>query len=221
MQGSGASSARQAALLPPVDHLVWGGHNLEEEIERLEVWTGVRAAPGGRHPGEGTHNALIRLGQTMYLELIGPDATQPAPAQPRWLDLDTLTRPRLITWAVKCDNIDQRAAEARAAGVELGEVRRGGRELNDGQALAWRLTYPTIRVGAGLVPFLIDWGQSRHPAASAPGGVQLVELRAEHPEPTTIREALGNLGLELEVVAGATPALIAMLDTPNGRIELR
>jgi len=157
----------------------------------------------------------------MYLELIGPDATQPAPAHPRWFDLDTLTRPRLITWAVKCATVDQRAAAARAAGVELGEVRSGRRELSDGQALAWRLTYPTMRIGAGLVPFLIDWGQSPHPAESAPGGVQLVALRAEHPEPTSIRQALRDLGLELEVVAGATPALIATLDTPNGRIELR
>ena len=221
MQGSGASSTRQTTPLPPVDHLVWGGHNLEQEIERLEVWTGVRAAPGGRHPGQGTHNAIIRLGQTMYLELIAPDATQPAPAHPRWFDLDTLTRPRLITWAVRCGTLDQRAAAARAAGVELGEVRSGRRELGDGQALAWRLTHPTMRVGAGLVPFLIDWGQNRHPAESAPGGIQLVELRAEHPEPTSIREALRELGLELEVVAGATPALIAVLDTPKGRIELR
>lgn len=213
--------ATKPAPLPPVDHLVWGGQSLEQEIERLENWTGVRAVPGGRHPGEGTRNALIRIGQAMYLELIGPDLAQAAPPRPRWFDLDTLTEPRLITWAAKGTDLEQRAAAARAAGFELGEVRSGHRELSNGQVLSWRLTYPHLRPGAGLVPFLIDWGQSRHPAQTAPGGVQLVELRAEHPDPATIRAPLRVLGLELEVVAGGRPALIAILDSPRGRIELR
>lgn len=209
------------APLPPVDHLVWGCRSLEEEIERLEEWTGVRAAPGGRHPGEGTHNALIRIGPEMYLELIGPDSTQAAPRHPRWFDLDTLGGPRLITWAAKCADLDQRAAGARAAGFEVGEVRSGQRELSDGQVLSWRLTYPSMRLGAGIVPFLIDWGAGTHPSRSAPDGIQLVDLRAEHPDPATVLTPLRHLGLALPVAAGAVPALIATFDTPRGPVELR
>jgi hypothetical protein len=70
------SSSQKAFWLASVDHLVWGGPDLDREIDRLEQWTGVRAVLGGRHPGEGTRNALIRLGPTTYLELIGPDLTQ-------------------------------------------------------------------------------------------------------------------------------------------------
>ncbi|MGH2376765.1 MAG: VOC family protein [Gemmatimonadales bacterium] len=214
-----SSTAR--APLPPVDHLVWGGPSLEQEIERLETLTGVRAAIGGRHPDEGTRNALIRIGPTIYLELISPDPTQAPPPHPRWFDLDTLTEPRLITWAAKAADLEQRAARARADGVELGEVRRSQRELSNGQVLSWRLTYPDMRLGTGLVPFLIDWGQSPHPAQTAPGDVQLLELWAEHPDPATIRAPLRQLGLDLDVVTGAAPALIAVLDTPRGRVELR
>lgn len=210
----------EAARLPPVDHLVWGGPNLEREVERLESWTGVRPISGGRHPDEGTRNALLRLGPTEYLELIAPDPTQASLRRPRWFGLDDLAEPRLITWAAKCPDLDQRAAAAKAAGVPLGSVRSGRRDLRDGQVLSWRLTYPDIRLGAGLVPFLIDWGESPHPAQAAPAGLQLVDLRAEHPDPETIIEYLHLLGLEIPVAFGPTPALIATLDTPRGRVEL-
>lgn len=215
------SSAQKVSWLASVDHLVWGGPDLEREIDRLEQWTGVRAVLGGRHPGEGTRNALIRLGPTKYLELIGPDLTQTRSRRPRWFGLDAVTEPRLITWAANSPDLGEGASAARAAGVPLGEVQTGQRKLSNGRVLSWRLTYPNVRVGDGLVPFLIDWGDSPHPARTAPGGIELVDLRAEHPDPVAIIEWLRPLGLELPVVAGRAPALIATLGTPRGRLELR
>jgi hypothetical protein len=210
-----------SSRLPPIDHLVWGGHLLDAEIDRFEAWTGVRAAPGGRHPREGTHNALIALGPDTYLELITPDPGATPPARPRWFGLDALESPRLVAWAAKTDDLDTRAAAARAHGVELGEVGEGRRERSSGDTLAWRLTYPVSQGGVGLVPFLIDWGDGRHPAAGAPTGVRLIELRAEHPEPASIRARLEQLGIELEVTAGVAPALVATLHTPRGEVTLR
>jgi hypothetical protein len=205
----------------PLDHLVWGGPDLEADIVRLEHLTGVRAAIGGQHRGEGTWNALLRLGPASYLELIAPDPRQPAPSHPRWLGLDALTRPRLITWAAKADRLEQRTAAARAAGAHLGETRAGRRELRDGRVLAWRLTYPDPGPDGGLVPFLIDWGESQHPALTAPAGITVVELHGEHPEPAAVAARLAALGVELPVVAGPTAALVAALDTPRGRVVLR
>ncbi|MFL5496432.1 MAG: VOC family protein [Gemmatimonadales bacterium] len=207
--------------MPPIDHLVWGGRDLEQEIDRLQALTGVRAALGGRHIGQGTRNALIGLGPAMYLELLAPDFSQPTPAGPRWFGLDDLANPRLITWAAKGEDLEHRADLARQAGLELGEVRRGQRQQDNGQTLCWRLTDPDMRQGDGLVPFLIDWGRSPHPADHAPGGAELVELRAEHPDPVMIGRLLRHLGIELPVSRGPTPALIAALETPRGRVELR
>ena len=208
-------------LLPPVDHLVWAGRDLEREIDRLETLTGVRAAVGGRHPGEGTRNALIGIGPSMYLELIAPDPDQEPPPHPRWFGLDILDAPRLMTWAARCDHIDGMAARARAAGIGLGAVRQGRRELSGGEVISWRLTYPDPRLGSGVIPFFIDWGDSRHPSRSAPGGIGLVDLRAEHPDPAGVSSLLGRLGLELRIAHGPAPALIATLDTPRGLVELR
>ena len=75
--------------------------------------------------------------------------------------------------------------------------------------------------GAGLIPFLIDWGESRHPADNAPGGIRLVALRGEHPAPETISGALRQLGIHLPIITAQTPALVATLDTPRGEVELR
>src|SRR5262249_37287142 len=132
-----------------VDHLVWGGHHLPEEIDRLEDLTGVRPSIGGRHPGEGTHNALLRLGPAMYLELIAPDPFQEQIRSTRWFGLDTLTSPRLVAWAVKSTDLIRRAARARSEGVPLGGVRSGRREDSGGHGPSLPLTYtPSRAAGA-------------------------------------------------------------------------
>lgn len=207
--------------LPPIDHLVWGGPNLEAEIDRFEGWTGVRAVVGGRHPGEGTWNALLRLGSDMYLELIAPDPTQPQPPRPRWFGLDALTEPRLVAWAARSTDLEKQRAIALAAGISLGKVQSGRRHLSTGQVLSWRLTYPDVGLGDGLVPFFIDWGDSPHPAGTTPRGLRLLDLHAEHPAPVALTECFKRLKLELRVVVGPKAALIAILETPRGQVELR
>jgi Glyoxalase-like domain len=89
----------------------------------------------------------------------------------------------------------------------------------DGVVLHWRLTSGQ-RPGDGLVPFLIDWGESEHPSSSAPAGCTLVSLRGEHPEPGRIAAWLAALDLDLPLAAGPRPALYAELDTPRGRVML-
>lgn len=207
--------------LPLVDHLVWGGRDLDRQIDDLETRLGVRAAPGGSHPGQGTRNALIGLGPSIYLELVGPDPGQPRPAGPRWFGLDDLAGSRLVTWAAKVADLEGRVAAAGRGGLGLGQVLTGERRQPGGQMLRWRYTYPDLRLGDGLVPFLIDWGESPHPAERAPAGVALLNLRAEHPAPEAIHGLLRRLGIDLQVSSGPRPALIASLQTPGGQIELR
>jgi ketosteroid isomerase-like protein len=219
MDNSNRESPRP--LLAVVDHLVYAAPDLDAAVAKLEAALGVRATPGGQHPGGGTRNALISLGATAYLEIVAPDPEQPKPEGPLWLNLDRLDAPRLATWAARAGDLDRLAAEAARAGVNLGPVLAGSRRRPDGVLLAWTCTDPKTLIADGLVPFFIDWGQTPHPARSAVSGVTLVGLRAEHPEPERVRKILHQLQIDLPVEKGAAPALIATLETARGRVELR
>ncbi|HYW27169.1 MAG TPA: VOC family protein [Terriglobales bacterium] len=203
------------------DHIVYGVGDLEAAMDELAERLGVRPAPGGRHVGRGTHNALLGLGDGAYLEVIAADPEQEPSPGPVAFALDRLRLPRLVGWACRTSDLDGRVAAARGRGYDPGEVRAMSRRRPDGFLLEWRLTRGEPDPDRLAVPFLIDWGGSPHPSETAPAGVRLVELRGEHPDPAALREALDALGAALPVDRGPEPALVATLDTPRGRVVLR
>jgi Glyoxalase-like domain len=204
-----------------LDHLVYAAPDLARAIADLEQRLGVHATIGGKHTGLGTHNALLSLSEDAYLEIIGPDPDQPPPAIPRPFDIDSLTAPRLVTWLAKARNLDQQLENARAAGYNLGKATPMSRDLPDGTRIEWRLAIPPQSLGDGLVPILIEWHTDQHPAKTSARGCTLVELYGEHPQPETVRPILEVIGETLDIRQGPTPALIATLNTPRGRVVLR
>lgn len=208
-------------LLARLDHLVYATPDLGVGIAAIEKLLGVRATPGGQHPGLGTRNALVALGPSSYLEIIGPDPEQPKPAGPLRFGIDDLKGPRIVTWVAKGSDLEQVAKSAAERGVTLGPVIPGSRRRPDGVVLAWRYTDPNTVVADRIVPFLIDWGTSPHPSVSAARGATLVDVRAEHPDAERVQKMLDALALPLRVQKGAAPAIIATIDSPRGRVELR
>ena len=208
-------------LLDRLDHLVYATPDLAVGIDTAERLFGVRASPGGQHPGEGTRNALIGLVPTSYFEIIGPDPEQPKPPRARRFGIDEIRAPRLTTWVAKGTDLEKFASDAAARGVNLGAVISGSRKRPDGVVLSWRYTDPRVILADRLVPYFIDWGASPHPSATAPRGVTLLSLRAAHPDADRVQGMLRQLGLDLAVGRGPNPALIATFDSPKGRVELR
>lgn len=211
----------RSLVVSSVDHLVYATPDLQLGIDRIERVLGLRATPGGQHPGRGTRNALVSLGPSAYLEIIGPDPEQPRPPQPRPFGIDDLGEPRLVTWAAKGSDLESLASRAERSGIRLGEVIGGSRRRADGVLLSWRYTDPRTVVAGGIIPFFIDWGQTPHPASMATPGASLVGLRAEHPDPESVQRALGQLGLDIRVQRGPRPALIAAINSPRGGVDLR
>lgn len=205
----------------PVDHLIYATPDVARTVDDLEQVLGVRAAPGGRHAAWGTRNALLSLGPRCYLEIFGPDPEALEPPSPRPFGVDTLERARLATWVAPHGDLERFVHEASTHKVDLGAVESRQRERPDGTTLSWRMTDLRKARADGILPFFIDWGDTPHPAATAPGGCSLEALRAEHPLAAEVAIQLAHLGLSLPVVEGEAPLLVATLATPRGTIELR
>jgi hypothetical protein len=203
-----------------LDHIIYATPDLELAIAEIRALTGVEPMLGGSHPGRGTRNALLSLGPDTYVEILAPDPAQSAEALARSADRIP-SKARLTAWAAKCADLEGAVKAASQGDLDLGRIEEMSRVRPSGEQLAWRLTRGTPP-GDGLVPFLIDWGESPHPAPSAPTGCSLRYFRAEHLDPARVKDYLALLGLQdvLEVSRGPVPRMILGLHTPNGEVVL-
>jgi hypothetical protein len=126
---------------------------------------------------------------------------------------------RLVTWAVHPFDLDSSLAAARSAGADLGEIRPMSRATPAGEVLSWRLASTHPAPFDGLLPFLIDWGSTRHPAESGLPQVELLSFTATHPDPPAVRAALEALDVTLPITAGPV-ALYAEVRGPAGVVAL-
>jgi hypothetical protein len=200
-----------------LDHLVLATPDLEATAARVAESTGVTPSAGGRHLGHGTRNMLCSLGPNSYLEIIGPDQDQDQGGgrDRRLFGIDELTEDRFVGWAIAASGIDALVTLAAAAGHHTGEPVAMHRERPDETLLSWRLTMPQ----STTIPFLIDWESSPHPAIDAAPGLELVELRAQHPDPVALIAALTALGVTMGVELGPE-ALLVEIRGPLGRVAL-
>lgn len=204
-----------------MDHLVFASPDLDDGVAHVERLLGVETAPGGQHHGLGTRNRLIGLGPDCYMEVVSIDPEQPEPDGPRWFGLDGLKSHRLVSWCAKAPELDDVVARGRAAGIDLGEPRSGGRVTPDGRKLSWTFSDPWAERAGGVIPFFIDWGDTTHPAAGLNHPCTFQRVRLEHPDARDVERWCTALGLDVEVTEGARPAVIALIDSPNGLVELR
>jgi hypothetical protein len=207
-------------LFSYLDHLVYITSDLDQTIKDLTKKFGVTAMLGGQHPIWGTRNALLALGPKMYLEIMGPDLSLSRPGLKRPFELDRLYKPRLATWMSRSEDLNETIRVGSQVGVDLGKVLSGSRTRPDGAVLSWTMTDLVKPRENGIVPYFIDWGSSKHPAANAPKGCLLKELKAEHPNPNQVNSILKAFKLDLQVAHGKGASLTATIDTPHGIVEI-
>jgi hypothetical protein len=216
-----------------IDHLVVGAASLEEGVAWCEATLGVPPGPGGEHPLMGTHNRLLRIATVdfprAYFEII---AVQPghAPQRPRrWFDLDDealrdrLKRegPRLLHFVASVPDVREAVRAWQALDIERGEVVAASRSTPRG-LLQWQITVRPDgqRLFDGVLPTLIEWGDT-HPAPGMPeSGVTLHALDASHTDAARLRAAWQAIGLDAVALEPGPPQLRAVLDTPKGRVTL-
>ncbi len=208
-----------------MDHLIFVAPDLDGGVRHVEGLLGVEMSPGGRHDGFGTRNRLLRLGDRAYMEVLSVDPDAPPPPGPRWFGLDDLQAPRLASWCAavptpRADGLLELVEAGRAAGIDLGQIRRGRRARPDGSVIEWSMTDPWADRAGGVIPFFIDWGSSPHPADDLPAVCRFVGIRLEHPEVANVERWLSVLGLDAAVVEGSEPKVTVTLETPRGPVEL-
>lgn len=195
-----------------IDHLVYFVPDLDAAVDAAVHDYGVRPEFGGRHPGRGTHNALLALGDA-YLELIAPDPSQPAPDGPRPFGIDDLTEPAFVAYAVRPsdgEHLDDLIAALAGVGADPGPATAMSRATPTGDRLEWRLTFPDPTFD-GAVPFLIDWGTTPQPHRTAPAGPTLRSLTVATNHGDVARAAVAALGL-----TGRVHVTDADIDTDRG-----
>ncbi len=215
---SNSLSWTQGGVPGLLDHILLGCHDLERGIAFVEEKTGVRAAFGGVHPGRGTQNAVLSLGERRYLEIIAPDPKQPGLAWFR--EIKDLASPRIIGWAEHTDNIAELAKNFRESGIQAEEPRAGSRKRPDGTVLDWK-TMNLVDSRSGLLPFFIEWGKtSVHPSVDSPGGCRLELFQLVSSDQSEWRKLIHALGIDLTVEHGDQTQLAARIAGPKGKLEL-
>lgn len=187
-----------------IDHLVVTAPSLASGAAYIREALGVEMQPGGTHHAMGTHNLLLKLDDSTYLEVLAVDPDMTAPGRPRWFDLDRVTTPALATWVARVDDIHAAALALGIPGHYIKPMSRG--------ALKWLITIPDDGSLSDL-PVLIQWLNEPHPASGLPdAGCSLTGLDVQ-------LEPLSRLVLDTRCSAG--PELIASILTPHGLRSLR
>lgn len=198
-----------------LDHIMVAHSDLDTAIALVEEATGIRAAPGGKHPGQGTHNALASFGDGTYLELIAPDPDGEGLLGEQFSMLDELT---IASWIARSDAAEEVVERAESSGLAATIIPLS-RSTPDGDLLEWRMVHVTGHDAGGLMPMFIDWGDAPHPSTTQPAGLSLDHFSVSSDRAEPARAALRALGLDVQVDDG-TEAYQARITGPVGSLEL-
>ena len=214
------TSRNDEAKLAHVDHVVVGVSDLERGMATLERLTGVRPIVGGAHPGQGTRNALLSLGDGTYLELYAPNPAEPI-GSPEVRDLRALAGLKPVGWAIGPDDTEAVRSALAAQGFTVSAPEAGSRARPDGLLLKWQ-TFGFENFADPLAPFFISWKQPAdlHPSRTSPGGCRLVAIRLHEPKPRRLADAIRALRLPITVAEASEQRMEVDLACRKGPVSL-
>jgi hypothetical protein len=208
-----------------LDHLTVIAPTLSDGVAHVRACLDLDVPFGQRHGYMGTHNHLLQLGDTVYLEVIALDPDAQPPARARWFGLDNKKAViadweagrRLRSWVARTDRMDAVLA---------------GRENIFGKKIALPWTNSSFDFAIpddgslpldGAVPSIIDRrGKARSMANIAGLGARLKSFSLEHPDITCLSEHYQALDIDHPpaMVQGTELRYRALIETPSGVREL-
>lgn len=212
------TSPEEVEISHHIDHVIVAINNLDSGIAKFERLTGITPVVGGEHPGRGTHNALVSLGNNTYLEIIAPrqnlDSAEYSLSE-YLLVYDELTP---TGWAINTSEPSESREIVANSGFSTTDLREGGRIKPDGTELSWT-TFGIVDELSGK-PFFIKWGEgSAHPSTTSPAGVSLKGLTITSPNADKLSALMKGLGLDILTEEGAF-VMSLELETPDGNVSI-
>ena len=200
-----------------IDHLIVTAPNLKSGVQWVRDILGATPELGGKHLSIGTHNCLLRLGETTYLEVISPDPNAPDPGRPRFFDLDNVIEPRLATWVARTSDI---LGAISACTETLGAIE----PMSRGE-LDWLITLTgdgSLLLG-GVAPALIEWQGTAHPSQKLRDeGCKLLSVELHHSDPECVERLFRSINLDTRAITvirsepKASPRIVATIETRQG-----
>jgi len=193
-----------------VDHLLIATAHLDAAAAAAEG-LGLPVEAGGRHPGWGTANRIVPLGDA-YLELVAVvDAAEAAASGfGSWV---AAAPPGPMGWAVRPADLD-----ATASRLGLGVV-RGARAAPDGRTLRWRTAGVEHAALEPTLPFFIAW-EAGTPFPGAGGAGIEVERIDLHGDAGRLAAWLDGLGPPVSVTPGPPGVERIVLRTAAGTLTI-
>eukprot|EP01102_Stenamoeba_stenopodia_P002014 TRINITY_DN11804_c0_g1_i2.p2 TRINITY_DN11804_c0_g1~~TRINITY_DN11804_c0_g1_i2.p2 ORF type:complete len:213 (+),score=52.03 TRINITY_DN11804_c0_g1_i2:98-736(+) len=192
-----------------VDHFVYAVDDLdraaESYVKRIKkmnpnIESINKPSYGGKHKGRGTHNALLSLGDSTYLEFIAVNKEEDADfegehaaTKHRMFHLNHANTKLSFVKALivriggaDASRVDPNAVVefAKQRGVELNAV-SGSRETSTGSTVSWTLFVPAVFATNSFVPLGIAWTgtePSQHPARTSPSSPLLLSMTLKREE---------------------------------------
>ena len=194
-----------------LDHVVIAVSDLDAAAREIAAQHGLASIEGGRHPGWGTANRIVPLGEA-YLELIAvvDEAEAAQSSVGRWVAGMRPKGAELLGWAVRTNRL---VDVARRNGLTIHAGSRTGR---GGKLVRWRLAGIEEAAAEPFLPFFIEWlhGTSLPGHATAThraGAVHIAGLQL-HGDADRLNSWLEGCHLPI-VVRPGTPAVDGILLT--------
>jgi len=203
-----------------IDHIAYAVPDLGKASLLLAELLGCEVIIGGRHLNNGTHNALVNLGNDIYLELLAIDLDNKDIKAPKWMGVDLISKPRVTRWAIKSQEMHSDLSALNKYNSELGQSFEGSRKKQDGSLLKWQMALPAPAPEIEIAPFAVNWKDSIHPTASLPNECELLDIELTHPSPELFNTLFDDMNLDQKVSLGPKTQIKLKISSPNGIVEL-
>jgi hypothetical protein len=204
-----------------LSQVIFGVRDLEAATARFRA-LGFDVLDGGVHPGVGTANRVIPLGE-QYLELLGVVAPGEARASEygRALLRATEDGDRIVRWSLRTDDIEGVAARLGIA------VEHRRRKRPDGEVLTWRAAGLEVALADAPMPFFMQWDRAdQYPglmrAEHVNGARSVSRLWVTPADDTRLRTWTEGADARVERASEAEPGIWSVgVETDAGELRIR